>query len=69
MEKDGKQHGKLDAGQAGGVTPEQAACKIVKAVYRKKREVLVGRKELLMIYIKRFFPGLAAKLARNIKSM
>lgn len=69
LEKDGTRHGKLDAGQAGGVTPEQAAYKIVKAVYKKKREVLVGRKELVMVYIKRFFPGLAARIARSIKAM
>lgn len=69
LEKDGSRHGKLDAGQAGGVTPEQAADKIVKAVYRKKREVLVGRKELVMVYIKRFFPELAARIARSIKAM
>ena len=69
LEKDGKQHGKMDAGQAGGVTPQQAADKIVKAVYKKKREVLVGRYELLMAYIKQFCPGLAAKLARRIKPM
>lgn len=69
LEKDGKQHGTMDKGQAGGVTPEQAAKKIVNAVARKKREVLVGKKELLMTYIKRFFPGLAAKLARNLNPM
>lgn len=69
LEKDGRQHGKMDAGQAGGVTPQQAADKIVRAVYRKKREVMVGRYELLMAYIKRFFPGLAARLARKIKPM
>lgn len=69
LEKDGKQHAKLDAGQAGGCTPEEAGHKIVKAVYRKKREVLVGRTELLMVYIKRFFPGLCAKLARTVKPM
>ena len=69
LEKDGKQHSKMDAGQAGGCTPEQAGRKIVKAVYRKKREVLVGKKELLMVYIKRFFPGLAAKIARSIDPM
>lgn len=69
LEKDGKQHGKLDAGQAGGITPQKAAQKIVKAVYKRKREILVGRKELLMAYIKRFWPNLAAKLARKIKAM
>lgn len=69
LEKDGSQHGKMDAGQANGCTPEKAADKIVKAVYKGKREVLVGRYELLMVYIKRFFPGLCARLARKIKTM
>lgn len=69
LEKDGRQHGKLDAGQAGGTTPEYAARRIVNAVYKRKREVLIGKKELLMLYFKRFLPGLTAVLARNIKSM
>ena len=69
LEKDGKQHGKMDAGQAGGCTAEVAGKKIVKAVYKKKREVLVGKYELLMVYIKRFFPALCAKIARSIDAM
>ena len=69
LEKDGKQHGKMDAGQAGGVTPQKAANQIVKAVYRKKREVRIGSKELLMAQIKRFFPGLCARLSRTIEPM
>jgi len=68
LEKDGTQHGKLDPGQAGGVSAEKAAKQIVYAVYRKKREILVGGKELIMTYIKRFFPNMAAKLARKIKT-
>lgn len=67
LEKDGTQHGKLDRGQAKGVTAKQAARKIVSAVAKQKREVLVGKEELLMTYIKRFFPGLAAKMARKLK--
>ncbi|MDY5968744.1 MAG: SDR family oxidoreductase [Bacteroidales bacterium] len=69
LEKDGRQHDKMDAGQTNGCTPEEAANKIVKAIYRQKREVLVGRYELLMVYIKRFFPGLCAWLTRKVKSM
>ena len=30
---------------------------------------MVGRYELLMAYIKQYFPGLAARLARKIKPM
>ena len=69
LDKGGKQHGKMDAGQANGITPEKAADKIVRAIYRRKREVLVGSTELLMAYIKRFFPGLCARLARKVSSM
>ena len=69
LEKNGEKHGKMDAGQAGGITPEKAANKIVKAIYKQKREVLVGSKELVMVYIKRFFPGLCARIARSIKPM
>ncbi len=61
-------HGQLDEGQASGISAGKAARRIVKAVYHNKREVLVGGKELLMVYIKRFMPALTARLARKIKS-
>lgn len=69
LEKDGTIHGKMDAGQANGITSEKAAIKIVNAIHKKRREVLVGGSELLMVYIKRFFPNLCARIARNIKAM
>lgn len=69
LDKGGQRHGKMDAGQAGGMTSKAAADIIVKAISRGRREVLVGKKELLMVYIKRFFPGLCAKLATKIKPM
>ena len=69
LEKDGRKHGKMDAGQAGGITPEKASQIIYKAIAKEKREQLVGSSELIMAHIKRFFPGLCAKLARRIKPM
>jgi short-subunit dehydrogenase len=59
----------MDPGQTGGMSAEAAARIITKAIAKGKREVLVGRKELLMVYIKRFFPGLCASMARKIKPM
>ncbi|MCL1821991.1 MAG: SDR family oxidoreductase [Prolixibacteraceae bacterium] len=67
LERDGKQHAKMDDGQAGGITATKAAHKIVNAIYKRKPEVLVGGKELLMVYIKRFFPTLSRKMVRKIK--
>jgi len=69
LEKDGKPHGKLDPGQAKGVPAEQAAKKIIRAFEKKKPEILVGKSEILMVYIKRFFPNLCRKLTRNIKAI
>lgn len=69
LEKDGNPHGKLDPGQAKGVTAEQAAKKIVYAFEKNKTEVFVGKSELMMVYIKRFFPKLCRKIARKIKAM
>lgn len=68
LEKDGRQHGQMDAGQAGGISAEKAAKKILKAIRNQKPEVLVGGKELLMVYFKRFIPSLNRLLARKIKS-
>jgi short-subunit dehydrogenase len=68
LENDGSRHGKMDAGQAGGITVEKAAKKIIKAIRKQKPETLVGGKELLMVYFKRFIPSLNRRLARGIKA-
>ena len=67
LDKGGQRHGRMDPGQGGGMSPDEAARIIVRAISRGRREVLVGRKELLMVYIKRFFPDLCARLARRLK--
>ena len=68
LEADGSKHGQMDEGQDSGMPAEVAAEKIVRAINKRKPEVLVGGKELLMVYIKRFFPGLARKMVRKIKA-
>lgn len=68
LEADGRKHGQMDDGQNSGISAEKAAKKIVKAIEKQKPEVLVGGKELLMVHIKRFFPGLARKMVRKIKA-
>lgn len=67
LDKGGERHGVMDPGQDGGLSAEKAAKKIVRAIYLRKDEVLVGRGELAMVYVKRFFPKLCAKLSRRIK--
>ncbi len=68
LEADGTKHAKMDSGQQGGMSAEKAAIKIVRAINNRKPEVLVGGKELIMVYIKRLFPALARKLVRKVSA-
>jgi short-subunit dehydrogenase len=54
----GDRFNKMSKNQARGIDPMVLARKMVKAVYRNKRELIVGGKEVLGIYIDRFSPGL-----------
>jgi short-subunit dehydrogenase len=58
LTKDGSAHGVMDQGQSGGISPEKCAEKIVKAVKRNKKSALIGGKEILMVYFKRYLPPL-----------
>ncbi len=58
LTEDGKSYNKMDAGQAKGMEPERCARKIVKSVKKERKELLVGKSELLMVYIRRFLPAL-----------
>ena len=69
LDKGGEKHAVMDPGQDSGLSAEKAAKVIVRAIDRRRNEVLVGRGELVMVYIKRFFPDLCARLARRIRPM
>ncbi len=68
LTKEGVAHGKMDDGQAGGITVEKAASTIRMGIEKNKNEILVGAKELLMVHIRRFLPRLAYKLVTKVKS-
>lgn len=64
---DGSKQGKMDAGQASGISPEDCAKSIIKAIQQNKREIYpAGLKELSGVYMKRFFPGIFSKMVRKI---
>lgn len=67
LEGNGKAHGKMDPGQENGISSEACAEKIIRAISKKKIEVYIGGKEVLMVYIKRFFPGFFNWLVLKIK--
>ncbi|MCX6252896.1 MAG: SDR family NAD(P)-dependent oxidoreductase [Bacteroidia bacterium] len=65
---EGIEHGKLDEGLANGISTEKAAEIIIKGIMRNKREILVGRGEMLLLHIRRYFPWLFFRIADKIKS-
>jgi short-subunit dehydrogenase len=68
LESDGREHGKMDDGQANGISPSKAAKIIIRGIKRNKREILVGSSELTMLFIRRLFPWLFFRIADKIKS-
>jgi short-subunit dehydrogenase len=69
LDSSGREHGKLDEGQSKGLLPEKAAEIIIKGMLRNKREILVGKSEMLMLHIRRYLPWLFFRIADKIKTM
>ena len=67
LTRNGKPHGKMDAGQATGIPANVCARKYLDAIHKRKPEILIGGKELMMVHIRRFLPRLFYRLARKVK--
>ncbi|NLO51031.1 MAG: SDR family oxidoreductase [Bacteroidales bacterium] len=65
LKADGSSHGKMDAGQAGGISAEACARQIAKAINKKKKEKLIGGTEIVMARIRRWLPALYYKLVNK----
>ena len=65
---DGSSYSKMDGGQANGMDVEKCARIALRAIAKEKHRKLIGGKELLMVYIKKFIPPLFYKLARKISA-
>ncbi len=62
----GKEHGLMDKGQENGVSAVYCAEKIDHALKKRSRQVIIGKKEVIMPYLKRFFPWLFYRIALKI---
>ncbi|MBL7883894.1 MAG: SDR family oxidoreductase [Bacteroidia bacterium] len=63
----GSTHNKMDESQANGISAEECAIQILKAIKNNTEELFVGGKELRAVWVKRFFPKLFSKLIRKQK--
>lgn len=64
---DGSPQGSMDNATRAGKSPEALAEAIVKAVKNGKYELAFGGRELIGIYVKRFFPTLFTNMLRKAK--
>jgi short-subunit dehydrogenase len=62
---EGQPHGKMDELIAGGLASGVCARQIVKAIERHRREVYIGQKEVLSVYLIRWAPNLFHRFLRN----
>lgn len=64
---DGSPQGSMDNATRAGKSPEELAEAIVSAVEKGKYELLFGGKEVMGVYVKRFFPNLFTNMLRKAK--
>ena len=68
LKGNGETHNIMDHNQETGMPVEECVIQILKAVEKKKREVLIGNQEILAVYIKRYFPRLFWKIIQKQKA-
>ena len=64
---EGAKLNKMDDATGKGMEPGILAQKILRAVENGKEEIWVGGKEVLAVYLKRFFPGYFSRLIKKAK--
>lgn len=65
----GGEHGLMDKGQEEGVSAAYCAKKIVKAVSNNRKEIIIGKKDVIMPYLKRYIPWLFYQIAQRINPL
>lgn len=64
----GEAYQKMDPGQATGLDVNVCAKRALKAISKEKHKVLIGKKELLMVYIYKYCSPIFYKLARKVSA-
>ena len=66
LKGDGSPQVQLDKTSYKKKSPEWCALRIVRAIEKRREEVYIGGREVLGVYIKRFFPRVFSKLIRKV---
>ena len=62
---DGQKHGQMDHNQETGMPVGVCVSQLLKALSKKKREVLIGNKEIKAVTLKRFLPALFWRIIKK----
>ncbi|WP_353132487.1 SDR family oxidoreductase [Pseudopedobacter sp.] len=63
----GEKYERSDDFQLNGISPKECALQILKAIEKKKEEVIIAGKEKWGVILKRFFPAYFSKMIRKRK--
>lgn len=66
LKGDGSKNNQMDDLQSKGMAVEKCAAAIVRAMENEREEVYIGGKEIILVYVKRFFPSLFSKIIRKV---
>lgn len=69
LTSEGKAHGVMDHNQETGMPVEECVRRMLKAVKKNKKSILIGNKEIWAVHIKRFWPALFWKIIRKQKAV
>lgn len=68
LNSSGDSHGEMDHNQATGMPADVCAKKLIRAIGKKKKSILIGNKEILAVYIKRYWPWLFWRIISKQKA-
>ena len=66
LNKYGAKHGVMDPGQEKGIPVNKCAKKIIRSVYKGRKDVIIAREELLLIFFRKFLPAIYYHLASRV---
>ncbi len=65
---DGSKQGTMDEATGKGLDPSVVAQTILKAIKKGKEEINIGGKEVMAVYLKRFFPSILSSVVKKVKT-
>jgi len=64
---DGSSFGKMGEAHTNALSAEEFSNRLIPKLRKRQPEIYIGGKEILTVYLKRWFPGLLNRLLRNVK--